>query len=88
MLLTYKVQDKQTLKDIFKPLKKIRRERQNPAHKISENDYNKKYINKQKEMINDSYESIKALRQIFQQHPKAKGVEIPDWLDNGEIKIF
>ncbi len=39
-------------------------------------------------MINDSYDSFNALRQIFQQHPKAKGVEIPEWLDNGEIKTF
>ena len=42
LLLTYNHPDKQLLIDIFKPLKKVRRERQNPAHRISENVYNLK----------------------------------------------
>lgn len=88
LLLTYNHPDRQLLIDIFKPLKKVRRERQNPAHRISENDYDLKYIDKQKELINKSYSSIRALRTIFQQHPKANGFEVPNWLDNGEIKTF
>jgi len=88
LLLTYNHPDRQLLIDIFKPLKKVRRERQNPAHRISENDYDLKYIDKQKELINKSYSSFRALRTIFQQHPKAHGFDVPNWLDNGEIKTF
>ena len=88
LLSSYNHPDKQVIIDIFRPLKKVRKERQNPAHKIIENDYDKKYIDKQKEMIKDSYSSIRALRTIFQQHPEATGFEIPDWLENGDIKIF
>lgn len=88
LLETYNHPDKQVLIDVFKPLKKVRIERQNPAHRISDNDYDFKYINKQKELIKESYSSIRALRKIFQQHPKAKGFDIPKWLDNGEIKTF
>lgn len=88
LLSTYTHPDKQILIDIFSPLRKVRRERQNPAHRISENDYDLNYIDKQKNLINQSYSSLRALRTIFQQHPKAKGFEIPDWLDNGEIKTF
>ncbi|MGE0560423.1 MAG: hypothetical protein AB7O47_01275 [Flavobacteriales bacterium] len=88
LLSTYNHPDKQIIIDIFKPLKKLRRERQNPAHRISENDYDLKYIDKQKELINKSYSSIRALRTIFQQHPSAKGFKVPDWLENGEIKLF
>jgi hypothetical protein len=88
LLSTCYYPDKQLLIEIFKPLKKVRRERQNPAHRISENEYDLKYIDKQKELINKSYSSIRALRTIFQQPPKAKGFEVPDWLENGEIKTF
>lgn len=88
LLEIYSVADEKILKDLFKPLKKIRRERQNPAHRISENVYDKKYVEKQKEMTSNAYSSIRAFRKIFQQHPKAKDFEIPDWLDNGKVKIF
>ncbi|MEJ2567621.1 MAG: hypothetical protein P8Z50_01890 [candidate division WOR-3 bacterium] len=88
LLSTYNHPDKQILKDLFKPLKRIRNERQNPAHKISENTYDKKYINKQKEMIKNAYSSFRALRTIFQQHPKANEFKVPDWLDNGGVKIY
>jgi len=88
LLSTYNHPDEQIIKNLFKPLKKVRSERQNPAHKISENDFDKKYINEQKSMINDSYSSFRALRTIFQQHPNANGFKIPDWLDNGDIKKY
>ncbi|QIK59760.1 hypothetical protein G7050_07910 [Dysgonomonas sp. HDW5A] len=77
------------IQEVFKPLKNVRKERQNPAHKINENEYDKKYIEKQKNMITDVYLSIKSLRKIFQQHRDAKGVEIPGWLDkDNNIKMF
>ncbi len=88
LLSTYNHPDKQILKDLFKPLKRIRNERQNPAHKISENTYDEKYINKQREMIKDAYSSFRALRTVFQQHPEANGFKVPDCLDNGEIKTY
>ncbi len=74
--------------DLFKPLKKIRRERQNPAHKINENQYDKQYIDKQKEIMNEAYSVLRNLRNIFHQHPKVRNFEIPDWLENGHIKTF
>ncbi len=88
LISIYETDNKELLKDLFKPFRKIRKERQNPAHKISEDYYDKKFIEKQKKLISDSYSSVRALREIFQQHPKAKDIEIPEWLDNGEIKIF
>ncbi len=88
LLAAYDHPDKQVLKDIFKPLKMVRSERQNPAHKIIIDSYDRKYVDMQMKMIDDCYSSIRALRTIFQQHPKARDFEIPDWLDNAEIKSF
>lgn len=77
------------LKEVFKPLKIVRKERQKPAHKINENEYDKKYIDMQKKTITDVYLSIKSLRKIFQQHKNAKSVNIPSWLDKDDnIKVF
>lgn len=88
LLAVYNHPDKTVLKDIFKPLKLVRSERQNPAHKISKDNYDRKYIDMQMKMIDDCYSSIRALRTFFQQHPKARDFKIPDWLDNGDIKTF
>lgn len=84
----FNVKSDGTVSDLFKPLKKIRRERQNPAHKINENQYDKQYIDKQKEIMNEAYSVLRNLRHIFHQHPKAKNFKIPDWLENGHIKTF
>lgn len=77
-----------TVSELFKPLKKIRRERQNPAHKINENQYDRQLIEKQKKIINEVYSVFRNFRNIFHQHPNARNFEIPDWLENGKIKTF
>jgi hypothetical protein len=84
----YNVKTEGTVNDLFKPLKKVRRERQNPAHKIDENQYDRKYISKQKEVMSDVYSVFRNLRVIFHQHPVATKFEIPDWLENGKVKTF
>ena len=76
------------LNKIFSILKNVRRQRQNPAHRISENEYDKKYIEQQKKLINNAHHSIKGLRYIFMRHRSAKNFEIPEWLENGDIKTF
>ena len=84
----FKAEQDKELKKIFSILKNIRRQRQNPAHRISENEYDQKYIEQQKKLINNAHHSIKGLRYIFKQHRRAKNFEIPDWLENGDIKTF
>jgi len=74
--------------DIFRCLKEVRSERQYPAHKICEDEYDLKYFDKQKELIDMSYSSIRALRKIFQKHTKAKEFLVPEWLEKGEVKLF
>lgn len=88
LIIKFNTGDKKLIKDVFEPFKKVRKERQSPAHKINENIYDEKYIEKQRELIKECYNSVRLLRQVFQRHPKAKRVEIPKWLDSGSIKIF
>lgn len=77
-----------SVSELFKPLKKIRRERQNPAHKINDNLYDLQFIEKQKEIMNEAYAVFRNLRNIFHQHPKARNFEIPKSLEKGNVKTF
>lgn len=88
LTLNFNRADPQSIIEVFKPLKKIRRERQNPAHRILENIYDKNFTTKQTELIKEAYFTIRALRQVFQKHPKGKSVKIEKWLDEGEVKVF
>ncbi|WP_298529624.1 hypothetical protein [uncultured Christiangramia sp.] len=83
-----KIQGDGSLNKVFKSFKNVRKERQNPAHKVTENIYDESYVELQKNLISDAYNSMRQLRNLFQQHRKAKGFEIPIWLENGEIKSF
>ena len=74
--------------NIFKPIKKVRKERQSPAHKISDNHYDKKLNKKQIELLTEVCKSLKLLRMIFEQYPESKEIEVPKWLIEGNIKIF
>ncbi|MFV0150868.1 hypothetical protein OBJ95_09550 [Empedobacter falsenii] len=71
--------------EVIKPFKKIRNERQTPAHKININNYDENLITKQKELISETYNSMRQLRYIFSLHHKARKYEIPNWLENGTI---
>lgn len=84
----YKSAQQEIIKEILKPFKNIRKERQTPAHKINENIYDKKYVEKQRKIISEAYSSMRALREIFQQHPKGKKLDISNWINEGEIKNF
>lgn len=74
-----------SISEIIKPFKKVRKERQTPAHKINVNTFDYNLIKKQRETISAVYNSMKQLRNIFSLHPNAKNYEIPNWLDNGKI---
>ena len=88
MVSNFNFENSEGVAFIFKPIKKIRKERQDPAHRIDEDKYDIKFIDMQKETIALAYRSLNALRIIFQKHPKAKDIDIPDWLDSGKIAIF
>lgn len=72
----------------FKPFKKIRKERQKPAHKILKNDFKKEYTELQNQIMSELYDSLHIFRQILQSHPKNKDVQVDNWVDNCQVKIY
>ncbi len=75
-------------KEIMKPLKKVRKERQNPAHKVIDNSYDPSLVELQKEIMEGCYLSLGSIRRNIQTHPKAKDVELDDRLDRDNVKYF
>lgn len=84
----YKTDDNKGLDDIFQSFRKVRKERQVPAHKTIDNVFSKEYAKKQDTLMREVYDAMSCLRHIFQQHPRTKDVNIPKWLDEGRIKMF
>ncbi|WP_317898914.1 hypothetical protein [Aurantibacillus circumpalustris] len=84
----YTLHDENGYETLMAPFKEVRKERQKPAHKISQNYYDKALFKKQMDLLSKVYHSLLNLRYIFHQHRKAKQVQIPKWLEKGEIKHF
>jgi hypothetical protein len=38
--------------------------------------------------MNNVYNVLRNLRNIFHQHPIAENFKIPEWLENGKVKTF
>jgi len=80
--------DPKGIKMLFDEFRDVRKQRQTPAHKITENNYDPKYYEMQLDLINRCYHATKALRHCFVGHPKAQNFPIPGWLDTGKIQNY
>ena len=71
--------------EMINAFKEIRKERIKPAHKIEDDTYDKSYFKLQKDLVYNSYKSIRCIRLILTNHPKAKSYNPPEWLQKGRI---
>lgn len=62
--------------EITSPLREVRKQRQNPAHKIEVNFYYLEFMNQQHELTVQVFNSLNLLRKLLQTHPKGRGLEI------------
>lgn len=74
--------------EIMRPLKRVRKERQAPAHKVIDNSYDPSLVDRQKEIMEGCYLSLGSIRRNIQTHPQAKDVELDDGLDRDNVKYF
>ncbi len=73
---------------VIKPLRRIRKLRQAPAHSFTTDDFSTEYYEKRKQLLGDVLNSLSNIRSTFSRHPRSKDIEIPDWLDTGKIDVF
>ncbi|WP_373017939.1 hypothetical protein [Thiomicrorhabdus sp.] len=84
----FRYPDENIPKEIMKSLRKVRRERQLPAHKIIDNNYDPSLVELQKNIVEECYLSLGSIRRNLQTHPKAKSVELSNNLDRDNVKYF
>lgn len=83
-----KVQDETIYSEIIDPMRKVRKDRQKPAHNVQEDVFDKIYYKKQNELIESVYLSLNTIRLLFMNHRLARNYKVPDWLHEGKIKIY
>jgi hypothetical protein len=73
---------------IVAPFRTIRKLRQNPAHRILEDEFSSEYQRKKELLISDIYTSISNIRALFQSHPRAKNYKFPKELNPKDVVLF
>jgi hypothetical protein len=81
----FRTKDQGPLQEMLETFRAVRKLRQRPAHVVDENRFDQRFIHEQRKLMVDAYTAIRTLRLIFANHPKAKEVEIADWLSEGRI---
>jgi hypothetical protein len=79
--------DKTPIERMISSFKKVRKLRQNPAHKINPDAFDQVIFKKQREIVIDAYDAVRTLRMLLANHPavKASPPEINEQLFKGEI---
>lgn len=86
----YRTADWEPWDQSIQTLREIRRLRQKPAHAMDENIFDQHYFKKQRQLIIKAYSALRTIRLLFSNHQsvKAANVEVPDWLQNGDIWTY
>ena len=73
---------------IIKPLRKVRSQRQKPAHKIVEDKYDKRFYTRQDELVWKVYEALRNLRCLLATDPSASNYEPSYWVREFPVKGY
>jgi hypothetical protein len=85
---TVKFADPEPKDKMISAFKEVRNARGPLAHVERPDEWDDSYFVKQRELTVKAYEALRTLRLIFSNHPKAKAVEVPGWLYDGEIRTY
>jgi hypothetical protein len=77
--------DNKPKEDMIETFREIRKIRQEPAHKVTNDVYDNCYFQKQQELMIRAYDAVRTLRLILKNHPKASSYKSPKWLNEGKI---
>ncbi|MBA4203874.1 MAG: hypothetical protein C0457_02690 [Polymorphum sp.] len=73
---------------VIEPLRRVRRERQKPAHEFVDDEHSPDYRKNRKKILWDVFNSLSNIRSTLASHPLAKDIEIPAWLDGENFDVF
>jgi hypothetical protein len=81
----FRTPDWSEIEEMLQTLRRVRAQRQKPAHAIKENEFDQKYVHEQRELMKSVYRAVKVLRVVLRLHPRASGVSINHDLEEGLI---
>jgi hypothetical protein len=81
----FKPNDPTAMDQLFQAIREVRKARQKPAHRTDNNTFDQKYIRHQRDLMLTAFDAVRTIRMILENHPKARGYEVPDWLREGRV---
>ena len=87
--IRFPLQDDAVFNEIMEPPKEVRKLRsKGPAHRLEEDRYDRDYYRQQDELMKRVYLAVRNLRVVLATAPKARKVNVPQWLLEGRIKAY
>jgi hypothetical protein len=80
-----RLSDTQPFNEMLSTFRKIRKLRQNPAHKIEDSSFDQGLFKEQQSIMSEAYSAVRTIRLILANHPATRTYPIPELLFNGEI---
>lgn len=77
--------DPEPVKNMFANFRAVRKERQKPAHKVEDNEFDQKYVADQRELICYAFDAVQILRMLLENHPAARKHEVSDYLREAKV---
>lgn len=71
--------------EMFRNFRAVRRIRQRPAHQIEDDAFDQRYVAEQRDLISRGYGAVHTLRMVLENHPLARGYEVPDHIRNALV---
>ena len=75
-------------KVVIAPLREVRKLRQQPAHSFTTDRFSTDYYENRRKLLWAVFNSLSNIRSVFANHPNARAIEAPSWLDNEAIDVF
>jgi hypothetical protein len=82
---SWRFRDPKLKDEMIETFKRIRALRQKPAHLHVDDKYDSVYHQQQRDLIFRAYKSVRTLRLLLMNHPRAKLYNLPEWLQKGRI---
>lgn len=73
------------IKKSLKTLRDVRKLRQKPAHSVSVDEFDMKYIKEQRDLMKRVFRAVRTIRMMLSSMPGASSFKEPDWYENAKI---
>ncbi|MBO9425169.1 hypothetical protein J7444_10585 [Labrenzia sp. R4_1] len=81
----FRPSDPKPMEKMFANFRAVRKERQKPAHKVEDNEFDQKYVVDQRELISNAFDAVHTLRMVLENHPAARKHEVPHYLREAKV---